>query len=156
AARIAAAGQESWRNRLVAIRVLAQSSPERGGKLLLDLLRPQHPDDVRAAAARALVELADPAPPTAVFAGWAPYSPATKRQVLAAAVLSQVGAKALLDALEKGRILPIEIDPASNRALRKNENAAIRQRSEKLFQTVASPDREEVVRRFQPALALVG
>ncbi|HYV26096.1 MAG TPA: PVC-type heme-binding CxxCH protein [Candidatus Eisenbacteria bacterium] len=156
AVKTAASDHESWRDRLVAIRVLAHTTPERGGRLLLDLLQPQHPAEVHSTAARALAELADPALTTAMFAGWNKYSMATKRDVLAAAVLSPTATLALLDALEHGVILPIEIDPASSRALRKSDNAAIRQRAEKLFQAVTSPDREAVMRRFQPALTMTG
>src|SRR5262249_10428751 len=146
----------SWRNRLVAIRVLAHTTPERGGRLLLDLLQPQYPDEVHSAAARALVELADPGLAATMFARWNLYSIATKRQVLSVAVLSPVAATALLDALEQWRIVSVEVDAASSRALRKSDNVSIHQRAEKVFQAAASPDREEVVRRFQPALTLRG
>ena len=152
----AAAEQQPLPQRLAAIRVLAESEPGSVGKMLLELLRPQQPAEVQAAAARTLVDLNDAGLARSLFADWSRYATATKRQALASALRTPTASTALVEALEDGHISPVELDASTRQALQKNPDTALKPRLEKLLAEISSTDREQQISRFQPALKLSG
>ena len=156
AARRAISSQESIPDRLDSIRILARATPESSGKALLDLLQPHQPVEVQSAAARGLAELDDEALAKAIFARWSQYAAATRRRVLAAAPRSTAMAGTLADLLENGDLSPVELEASTRQSLLETPNGSLKQRFQKLLATVATPDRQELVARFQPALNLAG
>ncbi len=156
AAETAASDRAAFRSRLAAIRILAKTELPTAGSVLLDLMLPQHPAEVQSAATKALAEFKDADLATAMFANWGRYSRKTRSQLLTVALRTTVFTTALLNALEQGRILPVEIDAYARSTLMKTRNAEIQQRAGKLLQNASLPDRERVIRDFQPALNLIG
>jgi putative heme-binding domain-containing protein len=156
AATRAASARESIPDRLDAIRFLARVTPELSGQALLDLLRPEQPVEVQSGSALALAELDDDAFAKAVFARWSHYAAATRGRTLAAAARSTAMTVALADALERGALSPVELDASVRQSLLKTPNDSLKQRLQKLLAIVVSPDRVEVVARFQPALTMEG
>jgi len=156
AASRAASPQEKVPARLQAIRILARVTPELSGKPLLGLLEPQQPAEVQSASARALAELNNDALAKSIFARWSQYAAATRQRVLAAIPRSAAMTSALADALEHGNLSPVELDASVRQALLATPNDQLKQQFQKLLTSTASPDRQEVVTRFQPALKMEG
>ena len=156
AAILAASDQATRRSRLAAVRILARTEPAVAGKVLLSLMLPPNPAEVQSAATKALAEFKDADLATAMFAGWSRYSRKTRSQLLAAGLRTTVFTTPLLDALEQGRIAPVEVDPYTRATLLKIQNTELRQRAEKLLVNTSTPDRQRVIGEFQPSLKLVG
>jgi putative heme-binding domain-containing protein len=156
AANLAVSDEATRRARLGAVRILAGTEPGVAGKVLLNLMLPPNPTEVQAAATKALAEFKDPYLATTMFASWSRYSRKTRSQLLAAGLRTTVFTTALLDALEQGRIAPGEVDPYTRTALLKIQSTEFRQRADKLLVNTLTPDRERVIREFQPALKLAG
>jgi putative heme-binding domain-containing protein len=120
------------------------------------LLLSETPVQVRAAAFKSLTELNDAEAGAAAFSNWSRSDRDIRQQLLASATRTRVMATALLSALEQGKILLIEVDPATRAALQKVAQAELRQRAETLFKNAAAPDRERVVQSFRPSIQLRG
>ncbi len=142
------------RARLAALRVLARLEAAAAQPVLLTLLLPPQPPELQSAAVEAAAELADAQFAEALFAPWSQYARATRQQLLQSAPHSSALTGACLAAVEERRISPLEFDPATRQALRRNKSPAIKMRVETLWQENA--DREAVVQRFRPALDLPG
>jgi putative membrane-bound dehydrogenase-like protein len=155
AERAALSDEGSLQVRLAAIGLLGRR-PSPATHSLTRLLLPGRPAAVQGAAVNALADADEAVAAGFAFDGWERYTRPTRRQLIAAATRSPALAAALLAAVERGRILLVEIDPATRQALQKSRNADLRRRAEGLFQGAISPDREQVVRRFKPALQLNG
>lgn len=155
AATRAASSPEQTPDRLEAVRVLARVTPVLAGKTLLDLLQPQQPAEVQAAAARALAELNDDALAIMMFARWSHRAAATRRHILAAAPRSAALTTALADTLERGDLSPVELDASIRQSLLKTRDELVKGRLQILL-TNAAPDRVDVFARFQPALKMEG
>src|SRR5207247_7555749 len=78
-----------------------------------------------------------------------------QRFLLAAAVRSSVATGALVDALDQGRIKPVEVDPGTRQALERFPDPDLQRRLARLLKNDMSRDRQEVVRRYQPSLTLM-
>ena len=156
AARYAASPNSALLLRLAAIRLLGKSESQLAGPVLCDLLLPEQPAEIQSAAVKSLAELNDVQFAAETFARWGRYLKSTRQQLLGVATRSPSLRGALLDALERGDISPLEIVPSTRQALQKIEDAHIKQRVEKLFKNVVASDREQVIRDFQPALQLRG
>ena len=63
---------------------------------------------------------------------------------------------ALIEALESGLILADEIAPSTQAALRQIRNPELARRVKKFVEIVSTDSREQVVKRFEPALHLTG
>jgi putative membrane-bound dehydrogenase-like protein len=144
------------RLRVAAIRVLGQIEPATSKDVLCELLLPRYPVEVQSAAANALIALNDHEVASGVFTNWSRYSRAIRQQILAGAPRSPGVTTALINSLEQGGVKAIELSPSSRQDLQKVSNAELKQRLEKVLKMTASPDREEVVRLFQPALKMTG
>jgi putative heme-binding domain-containing protein len=124
--------------------------------VLLDVLQARQSAGLEAAVVKALADLDDTALSANAFAGWEQYSRATRQRLIATAARSGALAHALLTALERGKIQLIEVDPSTRQALQKSSDAGLKQRVGKLFKGAVSPDREQVVQNFKPAVGMTG
>jgi putative heme-binding domain-containing protein len=142
--------------RVAAIRVLCQADTRTAGNVLLDLLSPEQSGAVQSAAAQALIKLNDAALANRLFAHWSRYTRHSRQAVLSATPSSAVFATALLDALEQRQISLLEINASTAQALQKSATPELRPRAQALFAGSTNSDRNEVLRRFQPALQVAG
>jgi putative membrane-bound dehydrogenase-like protein len=156
ARRAATSGAAPQHLRLAAARLLGKGQPHSAGPVLMDLLLSESPVQVRAAAVKSLTELNDVEVVAAAFSNWSRFHRDIRQQLLAGATRSQIMGAALLSALEQGKILLIEVDPATRQALQKVAQGELRQRAEALFKNAAAPDRERVVESFRPSIQLSG
>jgi putative membrane-bound dehydrogenase-like protein len=149
-------GQSSMTLRLAALRVVTQARLDAAPAIVRRLLQPDQPPEVQSAAARAFGELGDASFASSVFTNWPALTSAVRRQLLASALRSPATTVALVSALEQGAVALVEVDAATRQALSKVTDSSLKARVTKLWQTAAAPDRESVVRAFQPALQLKG
>jgi putative membrane-bound dehydrogenase-like protein len=154
AAKVAGASTFEKPFRLTAIRLLARGQPEVVSRPLLALLDAEQPAEIQSAAARAVADLSDAATTRAMLGRWSRYGPATRRGVLTAALRSSSGIAALIDALERNEVSLLELDPPSRDGLRRITNPELKQRADKILRQERSEERQQVIRRFEPALQL--
>ncbi|MBM3837296.1 MAG: c-type cytochrome [Verrucomicrobia bacterium] len=154
ALRLVRSESERRRLRLAGIRVLVESRAPEAGAVALDWLRPGQASELQSAAIHALVKVADTDLAVRIFANWAEYAQGTRRQLANVASRSPALTVALLDALEQNRIPSIEMDASARQSLQKVPDAEARMRATKLFRSTVAADREEVLRKFKPALTL--
>jgi putative membrane-bound dehydrogenase-like protein len=143
------------RFRLAAIRVLGKLEPDSGEKVLPGLLAPEHPVEVQSAVVKALIEWNDPGVASRMFANWSRYSRPTRQRILSAAPQSPAVVKALVEELEHGSVKAVELPASLRQVLQKLQSVELKQRVEGIL-NVTTTEREEVVRRFEPALKLDG
>ncbi len=155
-AAIAFSTPASVSDRLAALRVLTMAPPPFAAAGLLQLLEPGQPGELQAAAARGLIEMGDATTFASLFRQWNAHAASTRRHLLTAAVRSSVATTALVDAMERGQVRPVELDASARQALKTVSDADLRRRVEKILQIEPTSDRAAVVQRFQPSLKLAG
>jgi len=141
--------------RLAAVQMLGYGPFALLEKAAPDLVNPQTPPELQLAAVRALALQRDPAVPALLLAAWGAYSPAVRREVQEALFARADRLPALLDAVERKAIPPMQLDPLRVEQLRKHADARIRQRAQVLLSGQLAPARQKVVEDFRPALELL-
>jgi putative heme-binding domain-containing protein len=142
--------------RLAAIHLLGEGEPSAAGGVLFKLLHDNDALEVKSAAVKSIAKLNDTVVSASVFADWSNYAKAVQRQLIAESSRSSTLLAAFVDAVEKGRVPLADIDPDARLKLLKIQDPKLKPRIEKLFKDVVSPDRERVVKSFQPALQMKG
>jgi len=142
--------------RLAAVDLLAHSDFATAGASLQSLIAPQVPNELQAAAVRALSQL------PGAQAGewfvererWRSYTPPVRDAVLTAMLSQPALQLALLGAVEQGVVQPWAV-PANRRTpLLKHKDAAVAARAAKAFQPQAAADRMKVYEDHKAVLAL--
>ena len=142
--------------RLAAIDLLAHSDLATAGAALQSLIAPQTPNELQAAAVRALSQL------PGAKAGewfvererWRSYTPPVRDAVLTAMLSQPALQLVLLDAVEKGVVQPWAV-PANRRgSLLKHKDAAVAARAAKAFQPQGAADRMKVYEDYKAVVAM--
>lgn len=123
---------------------------------LVPLLTPQQSSAVQQAAAEALGRIPGKTACEALTAEWRAHSPALKNRLLDILLSRAAGQTLLLEKIAAGDIPASDVDAARRQRLLRHPQAKIREQAEKLFAGATSPNRSEVVARYQAALDLVG
>jgi putative membrane-bound dehydrogenase-like protein len=152
----AAAGDEKrpLAERIAAARLLGSGPYATAALALAQLLSPDHPAELQLAAVRALSLHGQTRVADQLLAGWDGYSPALRREVLEALFARQDRLMALLNAIEKKKVLAGQLEPFRVLQLRKHANPDLRKRALKLLAGQIAPDRQKVVKAYQAALRL--
>ncbi len=139
-----------------AVEFLAHSDFTTAGAALQSLIAPQVPNELQAAAVRALSQLPG-AQAGAWFVErerWRGYTPPVRDAVLNALLSQPALQLVLLDAVEKGVVQPWAV-PANRRGpLLKHKDAAVAARAAKAFQPQGAADRMKVYEDYKAVLAL--
>ncbi|HEY0550654.1 MAG TPA: PVC-type heme-binding CxxCH protein [Verrucomicrobiae bacterium] len=154
-AATASDGTMTERVRVAAIRLAAVRQDTLTLAALGKLLNREQSDTIQIAVARALLDANDVEMARVAFAHWPECSKIARRQIVVASVRQANAARTLLDAVERGGIPLVEVDPATRQALQKSSDVAVKERAAKLFANT-SADREAVVQKFRVALKLEG
>jgi putative membrane-bound dehydrogenase-like protein len=157
ARKISSSKSVSLPDQILAVRLLGRGPDhqEEDLKTLSALLTPQAPTELQTAAVATLGRLGTGSVP-ALLQGWKGYGPSVRGQVLDELLRREGTIKAILDAVERKDILPIEIDAARRQRLLQQKNTAIRGRAAKLFAGAINPDREKVVESHRAVLTMKG
>jgi putative membrane-bound dehydrogenase-like protein len=157
-ARTIAAGKGSapknepaWR--LAAIRLLGRGLDQQSddAALLVELLVPQQPADVQAAAVTALEKLQRPELPQSLLGGWRSHTPALRQQILDVLLSRADWSAALLDAVERSEVAGSQLDARRRSQLLATNDRTLRQRAEKLLAGDVDPNRQQVVEQYSRA-----
>jgi putative membrane-bound dehydrogenase-like protein len=144
--------------RLLAVRLLGRGPDQQAEDraLLAGLLEPQASPALRVAAVDALGRLGGLQVPELLLRGWTGYGPDLRGQVLDVLLRRPAWAEAVAAALEQGRLPTAEIDAPRRQHLLEHPSPSVRQRVGKALTKLAAPDRQKIIRAYQPALALKG
>jgi len=142
--------------RLAAIDLLAHSDAATAGAALQSLIAPQTPNELQAAAVRALSQL------PGAKAGewfvererWRSYTPPVRDAVLTALLSQPALQLVLLDAVEKGVVQPWAVPANRRNPLLKHKDAAVAARAAQAFQPQGAADRMKVYEDYKAVLAL--
>jgi putative membrane-bound dehydrogenase-like protein len=143
-------------DRLAAIDLLAHSDAATAGAALQSLIAPQTPNELQAAAVRALSQL------PGAKAGewfvererWRSYTPPVRDAVLTAMLSQPALQLVLLEAVEKGVVQPWAVPANRRNPLLKHRDAAVAARAAKAFQPQGAADRMKVYEDYKAVLAL--
>jgi putative heme-binding domain-containing protein len=89
-----------------------------------------------------------------VFGRWSALSRTTRQQLLASAGRHVTSAAALLAEIDKGAVSLIEVDATTRQAVQRMQDREVKAAADKLFASAVDADREQVIGRYKPALAL--
>src|SRR5439155_8612533 len=144
--------------KLLAIRLLGRglTGQEKDLTTLTELLTPQTPSDLQAAAVNSLGHFRGEKVPDTLLRGWKGYGPALRTQVLDVLSRREEWLSAVFQALERKQILPMEIDTPRRQRFLEHKSDKVRLRAAKLFADLVSPDRQKVVESYKSALLLNG
>lgn len=142
--------------RVPAIQLLAHTSYEDSGKLLLGLLDLLQPQSVQLAALSTLARFNDPQLGVEVIQRWSTLTPRVRAEALPVLLARPERATALLRAIESGAIRPSVLDSTQVKLLQNYGDKAVRELATKLLTTAPTSTRKEVITQFLPALTLKG
>ncbi len=142
--------------RLAAIDLLAHSDAATAGAALQSLIAPQTPNELQAAAVRALSQL------PGAKAGewfvererWRSYTPPVRDAVLTAMLSQPALQLVLLEAVEKGVVQPWAVPANRRNSLLKHKDATVVARATKAFQPQGAADRMKVYEDHKAILTL--
>lgn len=138
--------------RLGAIELLGYAGWSTSGTTLLRLLEPQHPNEIRVAAVRALAQIRDPAAAASLVteARWQSFTPRIRDVILTTLLSEDRLVSVVLDAIERGDIGASALGPSRWQRLREHRNASIRERAEVLHGAVDAGSPVKVYERRLP------
>jgi putative membrane-bound dehydrogenase-like protein len=123
---------------------------------LAEMLVPQTPDIIQAAIVANLGSSQQSQAAELLLRGWKSYAPALRNQILDMLLRREEWVKASLEALERGQILPQDIDAARRQRLLEHKSTDIRDRAKKLLATSINADRQQVIDAYKSVLTTKG
>ncbi len=115
--------------RVAALELLTLIPPDNAGSLFSGLLHPREPQEIQAAAVRALGSLGDETLLAGLLGGWPSYTALVRREVLSACFSRPALIEKVLERLEKGELRPGELDAQHREGLLKHPSGGVRERS---------------------------
>jgi putative heme-binding domain-containing protein len=156
AARALALSGEPAERRRIGLEALVHGRPDEAGEIIPTLLGRTQPAAVQSAATRAVGKVGRPELAARAIESWDELALGTRRELLGTMTAMPALAAALVGALERQMIAPVELDPASRDALLRVSDPAVRKCVEALLARAAPADRSTVIARYQPSLSLAG
>ncbi len=154
--KLARTGTGHSPDRLEAVGALAQIDWKNAEPALRSILRNDADDAVRLGAVRAAAAHSQPEAATLLVKSWAGLPPSGRRATLEALLSQPARTLVLLDELEAGRIDAADLDAARRFQLLNHRRSDVRDRARRIFETHASPERKDVLAKYQAALQLNG
>ncbi len=142
--------------RLAAIELLAVTSYQECGDLLLALLDSQHPQTVQLAALTALDQFGAAPIGAELTRRWSALTPRIRSAALALLLARPDRAKALLAAIESDAIRASVLDSTQTKLLLTYRHAAVRELAQKILARQTNGSRQKVIADYSPALSLRG
>jgi len=142
--------------RLAAVEVLGVADTAEHGRDLMSLLDPGVPQALQSAATAALARLADEELAAKILGGWNGYAVPTRRALIDSALRWPLTSAAVVDSLERGDILLVELEAIQREMLTKVHDQELVERAQRLLAAAVPANREEVLTRYQASLQLAG
>jgi putative membrane-bound dehydrogenase-like protein len=143
-------------SRAEATRLLAAVPFDEVSELLFALISPVEREGIQLAAVETLARIRDARVGAGLVQRWGGMSGRVRAATLEALLAHPENTRALLDAVQDGRVRRDDLSPAQILFLRSHPDGALAQRAGGLFAAPASGDRAEAVKRLLPALQLRG
>ncbi len=140
--------------RLPAIQLLAYTSYDEAGKLLLGLVDLKQPQPVQLAALSTLARFADAAVGNELTSRWNSLTPRLRAEALAALLARPERATALLQAIESGAVRASVLDSTQVKFLSTHRDKSVRQLAAKILEAKPASTRQQVINEYMPALNL--
>ena len=154
--KLARAGTGHSPERLEAVGALAQVDWKTAEPVLRSLLHDETDEAVKVAAVRAAAAHSQPQAASLLANSW-PGLPTSGRRATLEALLSRPERTlVLLGELEAGRIDPTDLDAARRLQLLNHRRSDVRRRAHRIFDSLATPERKDVLTKYQAALQLDG
>lgn len=141
--------------RAVAIGLLALGDPAAHESLFRSLIDPRQPEAVQAAAVRGLARVKGPAVATFLIERWTSMTAAVRMEAADAMFVDPDRPRLFLDAIKMETVQPWTLAFRHKRQLLMSRDAALRNAARALLDEKAG-DREQVLKRYQPALEKTG
>src|SRR6185369_11867789 len=142
--------------RMEAIALLAFGRGAESEKTLLPLLDAQQPQAVQMAALASLDRLSPSGLAAALLGRWSSLTPTTRDKAVDALLKRPDRVSGLLSAMEAGTVQRRDLSLMQTVALRQHSDSTLQQRAIKVIGAASDAKRDEVVRRYLPALELRG
>jgi putative membrane-bound dehydrogenase-like protein len=142
--------------RLEAIALLAYGPSATSEKTLLPLLEAQQPPAVQLGALASLDRLAATRLASALLSRWSSFTPTMRDKAVDILLKRSDRTGELVNAMEKGIVQRRDLSLLQTVALRQHSDPTLQQRVVKVIGAPSAASRDEVVRRFLPALELRG
>lgn len=126
------------------------------GDTLKTCLAQGQPDAIQAAAIKTLAQRPSADVTKALLDHWPHYGAKAKEAVLTASIARDDRAKALLATVEAGAIKASDLSAAQVQSLAQHKDAQIAALAKKALASVLPPSREEMTKKFQPAVGMKG
>jgi putative membrane-bound dehydrogenase-like protein len=117
-------------------------------RILGDRLVPQAPYEIQAAAVASLGRLKRPEVASLLLEHWKGFAPGLRAMALDVLLSRPDWTRAMLDAVARGGILPMEMDAARRQRLLDHKQADIRARAARLLAETVNADRRKVVASY--------
>jgi len=139
------------------VRLLSWIPAAQADELLVRWIRQEHTHtELRVAAIQALGARSSSAAASVLLERWKAMLPAERRAAAGVLLRRRQTALRLLEAIERGEVLPGELDKARLQQLRNYPAADVRSRAASVLARLRPADREAVLRRYRKALQLKG
>jgi len=139
-----------------AIALLAFGRAAETGKTLLPLLDPRQPQSVQLAALTSLDRLSPAGLAAGLLGRWSSLTPTVRERAVDVLLKRTDRTAELLAAMEAGVVLRRDLSLLQTVALRQHSDSTLQQRAIKVIGAASDTRRDDVVRRFLPALELRG
>ena len=142
------------RARSIGFEVLAELAGGRAGEFMMASLDAGVPDELQSTMAAYLPKLVNKELLETIFSRWDSISIVFRRYLVSTMIGVPGLAAELLNAVESEKISALEIDPTSRAVLKSVGDAAFQKRAAAVLNTTNESSRADVLKRYEPALAL--
>jgi putative membrane-bound dehydrogenase-like protein len=133
------------------VRFLAHAPWDRVKDVVGELF-PEGPDARRLMIIRSLAVRDEPEIAVILLKDWKGYTPALRREATEALLRQPDRVKALLAAVEAGKVKPGDLDPLRVKQLLNHKDLELREKAKKLLEGSQPEERKEVLKKYQEAL----
>ena len=143
-------------DRVQAVRTLGLGGFTTDRELFSSLLTIAEVQPVQEAVLETLGQFDDPAVAVLLLARWKSLSPSLRRRAAETLFSRTQSTRTLLAAVEDDEVARADLDPARVQLLKLSRDEVVRKQARRLFPDGGRTTRQEVIKRYQPALKMAG
>jgi len=145
--------EANLQDRVAAVRILGQSNSANDDlNLLADVVSPQQPPEIQAAALTAMSRMTSPKIASILLANFRSFGAARRTQICDILFSREPWQDELLAALESRQLSPSDLDAASRQRLLTHRSNPVRERAAKVLAVSVNTDRGKLVAEYLPQI----
>ena len=156
AAVVAADSRMNEATRLQAIQLLGIASSADSGTTLINLLNQNQSQAIQLGALDALGHLSDASVARELTQRFSSMTPRIRSEAVTVLLARPERVSVLFAAIEKGTFHPSDLTSSQIKFLKNHRDAGLQKQAAKLFADVGAAHRDDVIKSFQPAPAMIG